>query len=206
MQIQPRLFEEDAKGIFGKLEARCRHCVERAETIWNNACSAEPRLRKAARPRGRNSLFNEIVADVAREEFAGDAEVDICECYGTLRLHLGEEYDLGFKKVDHRGRHSNYPTKRQRDYDKQMQLFGDPLPDAIRLHIGIEWNRAGTEVIDVSLVYPYRGTKLWGYSLRPDDGQGVAAIQLPKPQTPPAPAKFRSKKVKEDKLGKKPAQ
>lgn len=197
MQIQPRLFEEDAKSVFGKFEVRCRRCVERAEVIWNNACNAEPRLRKAARGRGRNSIFNEIVADCARDEFGNDAEVDICECYGTVRLHFGQQYDLGFKKVDHRGRHSNYPTSRQQGYDKQMRLFEGPLPEAIRLHIGIVWNRAGTEVIDVQLIYPHLRTKLWGYSLRSDDGQGVAAIQLPKPQSPPPAAKFRSKKAKE---------
>jgi hypothetical protein len=203
---QPLLFENDAKSEFSGLEGEVRRCVELAEKEWNKALKASPRMQKAARGRGRNSIFNEIVADFARERLSGIAEVDICEQFGTVRLHVKGLYDLGFKKVDHNGRTSNYLTPRRKCFDAQQSLlpWGDPLPDAIRLHIGISWNVAATEIADVFIVYPYKRWALWHYSIGKGGwSEGSAPIRLP--VTAPklaAPARFRSTLVKDDRAKK----
>jgi len=205
MDIQPRLFEHVAKTIFGSIETRCRQCVGTAEKIWNNACVAEPRLRKAARGRGRNSIFNELVADCARQEFGEAADVEVCEQYGTVRLHYKGEFDVGFKKIDSRGRFAAYLTPRRKRYNGQLELFGDPLPKAIRLHIAYEWNNAATEIIDVYLSYPLGGFAVWKYPLRKDEGGAGGPMLMPMPITPPAPGKFRKKGSKEAEAKKKKA-
>jgi hypothetical protein len=192
MNITPRLFEADARTEFGQIEFRCRKCVERAEGVWNAACDAAPRLRKAARGRGRNSIFAELVADFVREEFAEDAEVDVCEQFGTVRLHIKRKYDVGFKKMDEKGRFCNYLTRRRLLYNDQLPLDGydEPLEEAIRLHVGIQWNNAGTEIIDVMLAYPYRRTSLWKYPLATEAIEKMARMPAPKPA---ARTRIRSK-------------
>jgi hypothetical protein len=204
MTIQPRLFEHEAHSALGHLEARFRKCVESAEATWNQACAAAPRLRKAARGRGRNSVFNELVADAAREEFEHEAEVDVCEQYGTVRLHVRGDLDIGFKKVDKRGRCSAYPTPRRRRYNHQMTLpdWSDPLPEAIRLHVGIEWDAAGTEVIDVYMTYPYQRESLWKYPLDHEAAHG-AAVNVAAAAPAPKKARFKSKVAKPDEAAKK---
>ncbi|MDB5323344.1 MAG: hypothetical protein JWN40_4975 [Phycisphaerales bacterium] len=201
MDIAPRLFsEQQAKSDIGFMEIRCRNCVERAEEIWTKACEAQPRLRKAARGRGRNAIFNELVADFAREEFDGAAEIDVCEQYGTIRLHVKDQYDIGFKKVDARGHSCNYPTPRRQRYDRQLPLFDDPLPEATRLHIGYQWNNAGTEIVDVYLVYPVRREAVFHYPL------AAQLTERPILKVNPVPAKkarFRSKIAKEETAKKK---
>ena len=198
----PSLFEVDAKTELGAIELRCSKCVEQADAMWARLCKADPRLVKAARGRGRNSIFNEMIADYAREEFEGDADVDLCEQYGTVRLHVRSKFDLGFKKTDKSGRFANYPTRRHKRYENQWPLtgIGEPLPEAIRLHIGIQWNNAGTEVIDMFLAYPYRRSSLWRYPLA--TGEAVTdSAKMPAPQ-PAARTQIRSKIAKDGKAKK----
>ncbi len=190
MTIPPRLFAEfEARSELAPVELKCRRCVERAEAVWTAACEAVPRLRKAARGRGRNALFHELVADFAREEFDGEADIELCEQYGGVHLFFKGLYDLGFKKVDSQGRASTYPTPRHKRRDAQLPLWGEPMEEAIRLNVGIQWNEPGTEVIDVLMTLPYRRRPLWQYPLAADTRtvRGTAT-----PVAGRAKAKFRS--------------
>ena len=97
--------------------------------------------------------------------------------------------------MDSQGRTSSYPTPRQERIANQETLFGEPLADAIRLTIGYQWNKAGTEIAANVLCRFILCALLWKYSLQDGGEAGEVAIRLPSPSTPPAVARFRSKKT-----------
>jgi hypothetical protein len=65
-----------------------------------------------------------------------------------------------FKKVDGGGRHSNYETKQQRDFDNQMPLPGIPAA-AVRLTSGYQPDAAGEAIERIIVARPLGKTMVW---------------------------------------------
>jgi len=203
---QPKLFEDEAKTLIGDLEISLLACVLKAEETWNAVCEAFPEVRIAARGRGRNALFNELVAENARNAFAGNDRVRLAEKYGSVRLFVHQSLDCGFKKVDKKGRSSSYPTKRHRRYINQMRLFGEPMQDAVRLHIGYQWNESATKILNVSIIYPQGRQPSWLYSIMSAASADAKPILIPTPQQVVATKSMFKSTLIEDKEVKKVGQ
>ena len=67
-----------------------------------------------------------------RRRFNGRPGFTLRRLNGLNLLLYRDEFSWRFKKLDRMGRHSNYQTKQQRDYDFQLPLPGLP-PPATRL-------------------------------------------------------------------------
>ena len=65
-----------------------------------------------------------------------------------------------FKKVKANGKHSNYQTEQQQDYDDQKPFPGFP-PEAIRLTVGYELDEAGATLKRIMITRPMGRTILW---------------------------------------------
>jgi hypothetical protein len=65
-----------------------------------------------------------------------------------------------FKKVKANGRHSNYQTDQQRDYDDQKPFKGFPL-DAIRMVVGYELDAAGVGLKRIMIARPIGRSVFW---------------------------------------------
>lgn len=65
-----------------------------------------------------------------------------------------------FKKVDGTGRHSNYETQQQRDFDNQMPLPEIPAP-AVRLTSGYHPDIAGEAIERIIVARPYGRKMEW---------------------------------------------
>lgn len=65
-----------------------------------------------------------------------------------------------FKKVDGSGRHQNYQTKQQRDYDDQLELPGLPGA-AVRLTSGYQPDGAGQAIDRVIVSRPLGKSMMW---------------------------------------------
>jgi hypothetical protein len=65
-----------------------------------------------------------------------------------------------FKKVKPNGRHSNYQTKQQQDYDDQLPIPGLPLP-AFRLTAGYLLDAAGTALERIMIARPIGRGVFW---------------------------------------------
>jgi hypothetical protein len=65
-----------------------------------------------------------------------------------------------FKKVKANGRHSNYQTKQQRDYDDQKQFPGFP-DEAIRMVVGYELDASGAALRRIMIARPIGYSVFW---------------------------------------------
>lgn len=65
-----------------------------------------------------------------------------------------------FKKVGANGRHSNYPTRQQQDYDDQRTLPGIPEP-AYRLTAGYQMDASGSALERIMIARPMGRSILW---------------------------------------------
>lgn len=78
-------------------------------------------------------------------------------------LHVLNHRDLTlarFKKVKPNGKHSNYQTKQQQDYDDQLTLPGIPEP-AYRLTAGYQMDASGSFLERVIIARPIGRTIFW---------------------------------------------
>jgi hypothetical protein len=65
-----------------------------------------------------------------------------------------------FKKVDRTGRHSNYQTKQQRDFDNRLPLPGIPEP-AVRLTSGYQPDTSGEAIERIIVARPFGRSIEW---------------------------------------------
>jgi hypothetical protein len=74
-----------------------------------------------------------------------------------------------FKLVKASGRHRNYQTKQQEDYDDQLPIAGLPDP-AIRMTVGYELNAAGAGLKRIMIARPIGRTIFWTAQVLMDAG------------------------------------
>ncbi len=78
-------------------------------------------------------------------------------------LHVANYRDqilIRFKKVSTSGKHANYQTKQQQDYDDQKPLKGFPDP-AIRLTAGYQLDLSGSVLERIMIARPIGRNILW---------------------------------------------
>jgi hypothetical protein len=75
---------------------------------------------------------------------------NLLEVRGLKLLNFWDQVVLRFKKVDGSGRHQNFPTPQQNDFDDQMPLPNLPA-EAIRLTSGYQLDGSG-EFIERKIV------------------------------------------------------
>jgi hypothetical protein len=98
---------------------------------------------------------------------------------GLAVLNYQDRALARFKKVNARGRHSNYQTKQQQDYDDQKTLPGIPEP-AFRLTAGYQLDAIGSSLERIMIARPLGRTVLWTAQVTLIEG--VAAWQDITPQ------------------------
>jgi hypothetical protein len=79
---------------------------------------------------------------------------------GLLVLNFRDRTLARFKKVRPNGRHSNYQTQQQQDYDDQLPLPGIPEP-AYRLTAGYQLDAAGASLDRIMIARPIGRSVLW---------------------------------------------
>lgn len=91
------------------------------------------------------------------EEMPGMAVIDV----RSLRVaNYLDKALFRFKRVKANGKHSNYQTKQQQDYDDQKPFPQFPEP-AIRLTVGYELDEAGAGLKRVMIARPIGRTIFW---------------------------------------------
>lgn len=88
---------------------------------------------------------------------------------GLVVLNYHDRALARFKKVKSNGRHSNYQTKQQQDYDDQKTLPGIPEP-AFRLTAGYELDPSGTTLERIMIARPMGRGVLWTAQVTINDG------------------------------------
>ena len=110
-------------------------------------------------------------AEVVRR-FEGRAEYHL---YRLNRLNLLNHQDQTlwrFKKVDGGGRHQNYQTSQQKDYDKQRHFDGIP-PSAERLTSGYQPDASGLAIERIIVARPVGSTILWASAVNFTNGSAA---------------------------------
>lgn len=93
----------------------------------------------------------------AADETAGIFAIDV---RGLRVLNYQDRALARFKKVKPNGKHSNYQTKQQRDYDDQRTLPGIPEP-AFRLTAGYQLDASGSALERIMIARPLGRNILW---------------------------------------------
>jgi hypothetical protein len=135
--------------------------------------------------------FSEAYSDAARAEHSNTTAANCIYSHAEKRMIAASDISPGlqpirvrglhvlnyrdvaltrFKKVKQNGKHSNYQTKQQRDYDNQKSFPEFPEP-AFRLTAGYHLDASGTYLERVMIARPLRQTILWTAQVTMVEGQ-----------------------------------
>lgn len=103
------------------------------------------------------------------ESFAGLVPIKL---RGLYVLNFRDKALTRFKKVKSNGRHSNYQTKQQQDYDDQRTLPGIPEP-AYRLTAGYQMDPAGSALERIMIARPIGRNVFWTAQVTMIDGEAA---------------------------------
>jgi len=109
------------------------------------------------------AMKNCIYAHSQNRMYVCEAEndgINILNVNGMKVLNFKDEVVLRLKNVNENGKHTNYPTEQQIDYDDQMELEGIPHK-AIRLTAGYQLDSSGTELERIMIARPIGRSVFW---------------------------------------------
>ncbi len=120
--------------------------------------------------RGAASCVYDHAEKAMIRQFDGMKGVHFLNARGLLVLNYRDLVLVRWKKVSPSGRHRNYPTAQQRDYDDQKPLPG--LPEAAkRLTAGYQLDASGTAIERVMIARPLGSTVWWAAQIVVVDDQ-----------------------------------
>lgn len=125
----------------------------------------------------RRHAWTEIV-----RRFDGHKGVNFRRLRGLNLLLYKDETVWRFKKVDASGRHANYQTSQQQDFDDQLDLPGIPAK-AIRLTSGYQPDEAGQEIERIIIARPMGRQIEWASQVNVANGtaswEDITPARLP---------------------------
>jgi hypothetical protein len=125
----------------------------------------------------RSHMWKQVVT-----RFDGKSGFKLQKLQGLNLLNWEGRYVFRFKKVDGSGRHANYQTKQQRDFDDQLELPGIP-PAALRLTSGYQPDPSGLMIDRIIVARPYGTSTVWAAQVNLDSGKvtwtDITPVRLP---------------------------
>jgi len=115
-----------------------------------------------------NCIRSHMWKEVTRR-FAGRKRCKLIRMRGLNLLLHRDELVFRFKKVDGAGRHRNYQTQQQEDFDDQLPLPELP-PEAVRLTSGYQPDFAGQSIERIIVARPIRRSIAWAAQVNVTDG------------------------------------
>lgn len=103
----------------------------------------------------RSHMWTEVV-----RRFDGRPGCTLIRLQGLNLLNYKDQTVWRLKRVDGSGRHSNYQTKQQRDFDDQLDLPGLPA-EAVRLTSGYQPGEAGQMIERIIVARPFGRSIVW---------------------------------------------
>lgn len=98
---------------------------------------------------------------------------------GLNVLNYNDKALIRFKKVSANGKHSNYQTKQQQNYDDQLSLPGIPEP-AFRLTAGYQLDATGSALERIMIARPIGKNIFWSAQVSILDGEANWADITPR--------------------------
>lgn len=106
-----------------------------------------------------NCIRSHMWMEIERR-FHGRAGCSLLTLRGLRVLNFRDQIVWRFKRVDGGGRHRNYQTKQQRDFDNQKPLPGIP-PPAVRLTSGYQPDASGQAIERIIVARPMGRSTQW---------------------------------------------
>lgn len=134
--------------------------------------------------RTRANILNDAMIDRAKANFPGGVAMRHHRNLLLLQFAGTADVLINFKKLNRRGRPSNYPTPNALLFQQAQQLPG--LPDEIRLTLGYDFDETHQRISEVRVLQQDGDHVVWSYEILPPG----ATVQLPLvvPIVPIAPA------------------
>jgi hypothetical protein len=142
-----------------------------------------------AQPSGR--LRSTAIHDFMIDELRDAAGDNMVLSRGRWLLRAANDCVLQCKKVDAKGRTSNYPTSAALEFETQTEFPG--MPRGTRVTLGYRLNKEKTEVVEVCIVARDGNTLLW----REDVKANQTALPIPVNASAQRPAANRLRPKKE---------
>ncbi|MEJ0093372.1 MAG: hypothetical protein WDN46_08035 [Methylocella sp.] len=121
---------------------------------YSNAARAEHNDRAVA-----NNIYSHAEKRVVT--FAeGTPGLNVINSHSLIVANYLDQGLFRFKKVKANGKHSNYQTKQQQDYDDQKTFADFPAP-AVRLTVGYELDASGAGLKRIMIARPIGRSILW---------------------------------------------
>lgn len=139
---------------------------------------------RLAQPSGRlrATAIHDFMIDELRTVFGHD----VIKRKGRWLLRA-KDVVLQFKKVDSKGRTSNYPTPTARAYETQLDLPG--IPRGTRVTLGYRLNKDNTEVVEVCMVARDGDQIIWREEVQTNQETLPIRVSTPRPAAQKVQAK-----------------
>ena len=106
------------------------------------------------------------------DRYDGKPEFHLFRLRGLNLLNWKDQFVFRFKKVDGSGRHQNYQTLQQKDFDDQLELLDVP-PAAVRLTSGYQPDAAGQAIERIIVAKPLQRSIIWAAQVNIADGSAT---------------------------------
>ena len=167
--------------------------IEEIHSIFTNAVDRYNEIDPAARAEHEDRTAASCIRDYAwmgfKTSFSENSGFHFLDIRGLNVLNIRDEVVIRVKKVDSEGRHRNYQTQQQKDFDSQQELQG--LPSAAkRIVVGYQPDVAMESVERVTVRRP-KGN--WVSQIN-ESGQESSWVDITPAQLPFKTKKRASKK------------
>lgn len=152
-------------------------CVRRGFATYQDSEHYSPLARAAhdnaaAAKNVHRHILEEITIEIA--ERSGLAMVN---ARGLIVLNVHDRALLRFKKMDEEGQSVSYPTRQQRQFDRQLPLPNLPSA-ATRLTFGYEPDLAFSSIIRIMVACPLGPSSHWCVQINEDDAGVVSWVDI----------------------------
>jgi tryptophan 2,3-dioxygenase len=169
------------------------HCMKLAEpllsdlhAVWHHAFEMYQRMPAEFTAEHDDTTVANCIRSHAWTEvlrrFDGRSGFVLMRLRGLNLLLHKDETVWRFKLVDGAGRHSNYQTQQQRDFDDQLELPGIP-PAAVRLTSGYQPDEAAQAIERIVVARPLGPSIRWVAQVNVIDGTStwtdITPVRLP---------------------------
>jgi hypothetical protein len=165
-------------------------CMERSAQLlpeffegWHTAFDKYRRIDAEARAEWDDTTVANVVRahmwHEVQDRFRGKPGCTLVRLRGLNLLLFKDQFVWRFKQVDGGGRHRNYQTQQQRDFDLRLPLPGIP-PPAVRLTSGYQPDVSGEAIERVVVARPYGKSIEWTAQINIVDEKAMWADITPR--------------------------
>lgn len=163
--------QEETTAILAPFFDKIRECITSAIEEYQ---SMDAEKRSKFKKRTRSSIINDFMVFNANKELSNMSGILFSNRRGQFNVFIEDKFRLRFKKLDHRLRSSNIPTRSAQKFTNQVpeEMPGMPYP-VTNIIAGYQWSDLQIGSQDAFMVCPDGKRNRWELKISLSTAPGV---------------------------------